>query len=97
MEEEDNNNGTTEEGMEGDDEGVWMDGEDQPPDELRYDGEGKKLFSMNREHVEDSFEANNHNISKVRSESRNKIVHSKTQSKPIDLSWTAHLQFRALV
>ena len=51
---------------------------------------------MNWEHAEDSFEANNLNISKVRSESRNTIVQSKTQAKPIDLSQTAHLKLRAL-
>ena len=78
------------EGVEGGDEGVWMDGEDEPPDYLRYNGEGKKIRSINREHAEDSFEANNCNISKVRSESCNKIVQSKTQAKPINLSRTAH-------
>ena len=51
---------------------------------------------MNREHAEDIFEATNHNISKVRSKSRNKIVQSKTQAKPIELGWTAHPQLRAL-
>ena len=80
--------------MEGDNEGVWVDGEEEPPDNFRYNGKGRKNRCMNREHVEDSFEANNHNISKVRSESRNKIVQSKQKSKPIDLSWTAHLHVR---
>ena len=70
-----------------------MDGEDDTPDNLRYNGEGKKNCCMNREHAEDSFEAINCNISKVRSEIRNIIVHSTTQAKPIDLSRTAHLQF----
>ena len=73
-----------------------MDGEDEQPDDLRYNGEGKKLCCMNREHAEDSFEANNRNISKFRSESRNTIVQSKTQAKPIDLSRTAHPQFLSL-
>ena len=73
-EEEDNNNKTISEGAEGYNEGVWMDGEEDPPDELRYNGEGKKNRFMNQEHDEDSFEANNCNISKVRRESRNIIV-----------------------
>ena len=38
------------EGVEGGNEGVWMDGEDEPPDDLRYNGEGKKNRCMNREH-----------------------------------------------
>ena len=77
-EEEDNNDGTmTEWGEEGD-EGVWMDGEYEPYDYLRYNGEGKKNRCMNREHAEDIFVANNCNISNVRSESSNKIVQSKT-------------------
>ena len=37
-EEEDNNNDTMAEGVEGDDKGAWMDGEDEPPDDLRYTG-----------------------------------------------------------
>ena len=73
-EKEDNNNGTMAEGVEGEDEGVWMDGEDKPPDDLRYNVEGNKNRSMTREHAEDSFEANNRNISKVKSESRSIIV-----------------------
>ena len=52
--------------------------EDEPPDDLRYNGEVNKNRCMNREHAEDSFEANNCNISKVRSKSHNKIVQSKT-------------------
>ena len=66
-----------------------MDGEDEPPDDLRYNGEGKK----NRK---DSFEANNSNIRKVRSKSRNKIAQSKTQAKPINLGRTAHPQFQGM-
>ena len=45
-EEEDNNCGTMAEGEEGDDEGVWVDGEDEPPDDLRYNVEGNMLNSM---------------------------------------------------
>ena len=82
-----------EEGKEGSDEGVCMDGEDQPPDDLRYNGEGKKNCCFNQEHAEDKFEAINRNTSKVRSESRNTIAHSTTQAKPVDLSWTVHPQF----
>ena len=37
-EEEENNNETTTEGEEGGYEGVWMDGEETSPDDLRYDG-----------------------------------------------------------
>ena len=70
-----------------------MDGEDEPPDYLRYNGEGKKIRSINREHAEDSFEASNHSISKVKGKSRNTIVQSKTQTKPIKLNRTAHPQF----
>ena len=51
---------------------------------------------MNQEHAEDSFEANNRNISKVRIEIRNTIVKLKTQAKPINLSRTTHPHFRAL-
>ena len=51
---------------------------------------------MNREHAEDSFEANNCNSSKVRIESHNTIVQPKTQAKSIDLSRTAHPQFITL-
>ena len=61
-----------------------MYGEEEPYYDLRYNGEGKKNCCMNREHTEDSFEANNRNISKVRSESRNIIAQSKTQANPID-------------
>ena len=42
LEEEDNNDETMEEGEEGDNEVVWMDEEGDPPDELRYNGKGKK-------------------------------------------------------
>ena len=67
LEDEDENNETISEGVDGDDESVWMDGEDEPPDDLRYNGEVRENCYMNREHAEDSFESNNHNISKVRS------------------------------
>ena len=77
-EEEDNNYGTMAEGVEGYDEGIWMDGEEKTPDDIRYNGEGKKNCCMNQEHAEDSFEVNNRNIRKVRRESCNTIVHSKT-------------------
>ena len=93
LEEEDDNNENMAEGEEGGDEGIWMDGEDEPPDDLRYNGEGKKNRCMNREHAEDSFEASNCNTGKVRSKSRNEIAQS---TKPINLSQTAHPQFRAL-
>ena len=73
-----------------------MDGEDEPPDDLEYNGEGKKNICIKREHAEDSFEASNRNISKVRSKIRNTIAQPKTQAKPVDLSRTAHSQFRAL-
>ena len=73
-EEEDENNETMAEGVEGGNEGVCMDGEGKPPDDLRYNGEGKKHIGMNRDHAEDSFEAKNRNISKVRSEIRNTIM-----------------------
>ena len=91
--EEDDNDETISEGEEGDDEGVWMDGGNEKPDDLRYNGEGKKNRCINREHAEDSFEARNHNIVKVRSKRRNKIAQSTTKAKPIDLSQTAHSQF----
>ena len=41
-EEEDENDETMEEGGEGDNEGIWMDGEDDPPDDLRYNEKCKK-------------------------------------------------------
>ena len=96
LEEEEDNYETMAKWVEGENKYVWMDEEEEPPDELRYNGEGKKNRCMNWEHAEDSFEANNHNISKFKSESRNQIVQSKTQAKHIDLSRTAHPQFRAL-
>ena len=37
-EEEDNKKYTMIEGYEGVDEGVWIDGEDEPPDDLKYNG-----------------------------------------------------------
>ena len=94
LEEEDNNYETMSEGVEGDDEGVWMDGEYESPDDLRYNVEGKKNRCMNWEHAEDSFEANNTNVSKVRSKIRNKIAQSKTQAKHINLIWTAIQNFK---
>ena len=56
LEEKDNNDETMTEGVEGNNEGVWIEGEDEPPDDLRYNGEGKKNCCINREHAEDSFE-----------------------------------------
>ena len=50
-----------------------MDGEDKPPDELRYNGEGKKNVCIAREHAKEIFEASNCGNSKVRSESRDKL------------------------
>ena len=82
--------------MEGENEDVWTDGEDEPTDDLRYNGKGKTNSYMNWEHAEDSFEANNHNISTVRSKIRNTNEQSKTKAKTIDLNRTAHLQFQAL-
>ena len=67
-----------EEEDEGDDERMCMNREDDPPDDLRYNGEGKKNCCINLEHAEDIFEAINCNISKVRSKSCNKIAQSKT-------------------
>ena len=52
---------------EGYNEGIYIDGEDKSPDDLRYNVEGKKKRFVNRDHAEDSFEAINRNISKVRS------------------------------
>ena len=73
-EEEDNSNDTMEEVEEGYNEGVWMDREEEPPDELMYNGECKKNCCINREHAEDSFEVSNRNIKNGRSEIRNKIA-----------------------
>ena len=42
-EEEDKNDATMAIGVEGDNEGVWTDGEDKPHDDLSYIGEGKKI------------------------------------------------------
>ena len=84
------------EDVEGEDEGVWMDGEDEPPYDLKYNVEGKKNSCINREHAEDSFEANNRNISKVIRESRNTIAQYKAQAKPIELTSTTHPQLRGL-
>ena len=47
-EEEDDNDDTMSEGVKVDDEGVFMNGEDDPPDDLRYNGEGKKFFVLIR-------------------------------------------------
>ena len=46
-EEENENNDTMAEGVEGYGEGVWMGREEDPPDDLRYNGEGKKNHCMN--------------------------------------------------
>ena len=73
-EEEYDNDKTIAKGREGGNEGVWMDREDKPPDDIRYNIEGKKNRCVTQDHVEDSFEASNHNTSKVRSKSRNTIV-----------------------
>ena len=51
LEKEDNNDETMSERVEGDDEGIWVDGEDKPPDDLRYNGEGKKNRYINQEHA----------------------------------------------
>ena len=85
-EEGDKNDDTMAEGEEGGNEGVWMDGEDKPPDNLRYNGEGKKNLCINQDYAEENFEESNCNASKVRSKSRNTIAQSTTQSKPINLS-----------
>ena len=95
-EEEKDNYDTMAKGGERDNEGVWIDREEDRPDGLRYNGEGNKNRCINREHAEESFEVSNRNVSKVRSEIRNKIGQSTTQANPIDLSRTAHPQFRAL-
>ena len=50
-EEEDNNDETMAEGVEGCYEVVWMDGEDKPPGGLRYNVEGKKNSCKNWEHA----------------------------------------------
>ena len=43
-EEEDDTYEAMAEGVEGGNEGVWMDEEYKPPDDLRYNGEGKIFF-----------------------------------------------------
>ena len=48
LEEEDDNNENMEKGEEGYDEDIWMDGEDEPPDDLRYNGEGNKIVVLPR-------------------------------------------------
>ena len=55
LEDEDDNDETMAEGEEGNDEGVWIDGENDLPDDLRYNGEGNKNCFITREHAEDSF------------------------------------------
>ena len=45
-EEEGSNDDTMAEGEEGRDEVIWMDGEDDPPDELRYNREGNKIVAL---------------------------------------------------
>ena len=70
-----------------------MDVEDEPPDDLKYSGEGKNNLCITREHVEDIFEAINRNTSKFRSKIRNAIAQLTTMAKPIDLIRTAHPQF----
>ena len=67
-----------------------MYGEDETPDDLKYNGEGKNNRCITQEHAEDSFEASNRDISKVRSKSRNTISKLTTLAKPINLSRTAH-------
>ena len=96
LEEEDDSDETMAEEEEGGDEGICIDGEDTPPDNLRYNGEGKESRCINREQAEKKFEASNFNISKVRSKSCNTIARSKTQAKSIKLSRTTHPQLRAL-
>ena len=73
-----------------------MDREEDTPDNLRNNQEGKKKCCITWEHAEDSFEASNCKTSKVRSKIRNTIARSTTQAKPIDLSQTAHPELRAL-
>ena len=67
-----------------------MDGEDNTPDNLRYNIEGTKNRCITQEHAEDSFEARGRYTSKVKSKSRNEIAHSTTMAKPINLIRTAH-------
>ena len=55
-----------------------MDGEDNLPDDLRYNGEGKKSRCINRDHAEDSFEASSLNTSKVKRKTLNIIAQSTT-------------------
>ena len=75
LKEEDIKYETMVEGEEGEDEGVWIDGEDEPSDYHRYNGEGKKNCCTTREYSEEIFEASNQNTSKVRSITRNAIAH----------------------
>ena len=95
-EEEEENDETMAGGVEVEDGGVQMDGEYNPPDELRYNGYDNKNHCINREHAEEIFEASNRKISKVRIKRRNTSAQSNIQAKRINLSCTAHPQFRAL-
>ena len=52
-EEEDGNDETMSKREEYYDEGVCMDEEDEPPYELRYNGEGKKIRCNSQEYEED--------------------------------------------
>ena len=96
LEEEYDQDDTMAEGKDRDNEGVWIDGEEELSYDLRYNGEGKINFCTTRWHAEDSFEASNHDTRKFIRKSRNTIYLSTTQAKPIDLSRTSHLQFQAL-
>ena len=55
-----------------------MDGEDEPPDDIRYNGEGKKSCCITREHAEDSFKVSSLNTSKFRDKTWNIIEQSTT-------------------
>ena len=52
-EEEDYNDETMTERVEGGDELEWVFGEDDPPDDFRYNGEGKKIRCNSQEYEED--------------------------------------------
>ena len=85
-EEEDGNNETMTEGGDGIDKGAWKDEYDEPPDHLRYNGEGNNNYCTTQEHAEDIFEAINQNTSTVRDKSCNSISHSTELAKPLNLS-----------
>ena len=55
LEKEDNNDESMAEGGDRGDEGVWIDEEDAPPEDLRYNRDGKKNYCITQEHAEDSF------------------------------------------